>query len=66
MENCAGELDCDLTFIYRPGNINLVLDVSCYCSWQVKILGTKILRRLYLLFEQESTEEPVSLLCAGL
>lgn len=67
MENWAGEQDCDLTFIYFPGEYNLVLDICCYCSWQVKILGKKeILKRLYLFLEQKSSEEPVSLLLAGL
>lgn len=50
MENCAGELDCDLTFIYRPGNINLVLDVCCHCSWQIKILEEKNLKKTIAAF----------------
>lgn len=41
MENWAGEQDCDLTFIYFPGEYNLVLDICCYCSWQVKNLRKK-------------------------
>lgn len=46
-----GELD------RRTGNINLVLDFCCHSSWQVTSFKKKILKRRYLLLEQESSEE---------